>query len=229
MVGYCQPPRRLTSIGSQARKGQPMVQHQSERCKPPAADQRIVQSGITWPQFRLLRSGFGNRRNLRLFYYNTTVEIIMPGREHELFKSIIGFLLELFCLETGLEFEPLGSATQEREDEASAEPDESYCFGTSKPTPDLVLEVIFTSGSITKLNLYQALNIPEVWFWEDGVFSLYRLRRAGYEAISHSEIPGLETLDIELIARCVLMGQTSRLDAANTFRHGLRLSENTTV
>ncbi len=89
--------------------------------------------------------------------------------------------------------------------------------------------MIFTSDSITKLHLYQALNIPEVWFWEDGVFSLYRLRRDGYEAISHSEIPGLDTLDIELIARCVLMGQTSRLDAANTFHHGLWLSENTTV
>ncbi len=29
--------------------------------------------------------------------------------------------------------------TQQREGEVSVEPDESYCFGISKPTPDLVI------------------------------------------------------------------------------------------
>lgn len=48
--------------------------------------------------------------------------------------------------------------------EASAEPDESYCFGTSKPIPDLVIEVVLTSGHTQKLKRYRALGIPEVWF-----------------------------------------------------------------
>jgi Uma2 family endonuclease len=201
---------------------QPMVQLQPERLKPPSSDQRIVHSGITWQQFKLIQSGFGDTRNLRLFYYDNTVEILMPGRDHEFFKSIIGFLLELFCLETATEFEPLGSTTQEREGKASAEPDESYCFGDSKATPDLVIEVIFTSGGIKKLNYYQALQIPEVWFWEDGVFSLFRLRQEGYEPISQSEIPELNALDIEIFARCVLIAQTSRLDAAKSLRQAIQ-------
>jgi Uma2 family endonuclease len=199
-----------------------MVQLQSEQLKPPSSDQRIVHSGITWQQFKLIQSGFGDTRNVRLFYYNTTVEIIMPGREHEFFKTILGMLIELFCLEMGIEFEPLGSTTQEREGEASAEPDESYCFGASKPTPDLVIEVIFTSGSIKKLNLYRTLNIPEVWFWEDGVFSLYRLQESEYERINQSKIPELAALDMELLTRCVLIAQTSRLEAAHTLRDALR-------
>ena len=199
-----------------------MVQLQPERLKLPSPDQRIIHSGITWQQFKLIQSGFGDTRNVRLFYYNNTVEILMPGRDHEFFKTIIGFLLELFCLETGIEFEPLGSTTQEREGEASAEPDESYCFGASKPTPDLVIEVIFTSGGLKKLRHYRALNVPEVWFWEDGAFSLYRLRESEYEQISNSEIPELGTIDIELLTRCVLMAQTSRLEAANAFRNALK-------
>jgi Uma2 family endonuclease len=199
-----------------------MVQLQPERLKPPSPDQRIIHSGITWQQFKLIQSGFGETRNVRLFYYNNTVEILMPGRDHEFFKTIIGFLLELFCLEMGIEFEPLGSTTQEREGEASAEPDESYCFGASKPTPNLVIEVIFTSGGLKKLHHYRALNVPEVWFWEDGVFSLYRLRESEYEQISNSEIPELGTIDIELLTRCVLMAQTSRLEAANAFRNALK-------
>lgn len=186
-------------------------------------DQRIIHSGITWQQFQLIRIGFGDSRGVRLFYHDHTVEILMPGREHEFFKSIIGFLIELFCLETNLEFDPLGSTTQEREGEAAAEPDESYCFGSSKPTPDLVIEVVFSSGNAAKLQRYQALGISEVWFWEDGVFSLYRLRQLehnqlAYEPIKHSEIPELKTLDIHLMSRCVLIAQTSRLEAASTLR-----------
>lgn len=185
-------------------------------------DQRIVHSGITWQQFKLIQSGFGDTRKARLFYYDHTVEILMPGQEHEFFKTILGMLLELFCLEMGIEFEPFGSTTQEREGEAAAEPDESYCFGTSKPKPDLVIEVICTSGSLNKLQRYQALEISEVWFWEDGVLSLYHLHESGYKKITHSEISELASLDINLLARCVLLAQTSRLEAANTLRSGLQ-------
>lgn len=193
--------------------------------KPPSADQRIVHSGLTWQQFKRIQSGFGNTRNLRLFYYDHTVEIIMPGRDHEFFKTVLGMLVELFCLEMGIEFEPLGSTTQEQTGQASAEPDESYCFGPSKPTPDLVIEIIFTSGSIKKLDLYQTLHIPEVWFWQDGVFSLYRLREAGYEPIGQSEIPELATLDMEVLTRCLVIAPTSRLEAANTLRQALNPSQ----
>lgn len=195
---------------------------QTPLIKPSSPDQRIVHYGITWQQFKLIQTGFGDSRKVRLFYSDNTVEILMPGREHEFFKTIIGMLIELFCLETGIEFEPFGSTTQEREGEAAAEPDESYCFGESKPTPDLVIEVIFTSGSSHKLQRYRILGIPEVWFWDDGVFSLHRLRESDYERISRSEIPELDTLDIRLLTRCVLMAQTSRLEAAKIFRSGLK-------
>jgi Uma2 family endonuclease len=185
-------------------------------------DQHLVYSGITWEQFKLIQTGFANSTGVRLFYYKETIEILMPGRAHETVSRFIGFLISLFCLENNIEFEPTGSMTQQREGEVSVKPDESYSFGISKPTPDLVIEVIFTSGSPKKLQRYQALEIPEVWFWQDGVFSLYHLRDRNYEAISHSEIPELASLDIDLLTRCVLMAQTSRLEAANTFRDSLK-------
>lgn len=188
----------------------------------PSTDQRLVYGGITWQQFKLIQAGFAESPGVRLFYYNGAIEILMPGREHEVFSRLIGFLIGLFCLENNIEFEPTGSMTQEREGEVSAQADESYCFGDSKPTPDLVIEVVFTSGSPNKLKRYQALGVPEVWFWQDGLFSLYHLRDTDYEKISHSEIPELATLDIDLLTRCVLIAQTSRLEAATTFRNALK-------
>lgn len=185
-------------------------------------DQHLIYSGITWEQFKLIQAGFANSTGVRLFYYQETIEIIMPGRAHETVSRFICVLLSIFCIENNIEFEPTGSMTQQREGEVSVELDESYCFGTSKPTPDLVIEVIFTSSSPKKLQRYQALEIPEVWFWQDGVFSLYRLRDRTYEVISQSEIPELASLDIELLTRCVTMAKTSRLEAANTFRNAFK-------
>jgi Uma2 family endonuclease len=189
---------------------------------PKNADRQIVYSGIDWQQFKLIQAGFADAPGIRLAYFNQTIEILMPGRTHELFKSIIGMLIELFCLEMAIEFEPTGSMTQEREGEVSLEADESYCFGTSKSIPDLAIEVVLTSGGMEKLQRYQLLGISEVWFWQDGVFSLYCLRDGMYDRITRSEIPELTSLDIDLLTRCVLMAETSRLNAANEFRKAIK-------
>ena len=178
----------------------------------------MVYAGLSWQQFKLIQAGFAQSPGVRLGYYNNTIEILMPGRDHEMFSRLIGFLIGLFCLEQGIEFEPTGSMTQEKEGEVSAQADESYCFGASKPIPDLAIEVVFTRGGTGKLQRYPALGAPEVWFWEDGVFSLHRLRGDRYESINRSEILELSTLDIALLSRCLLLAQTSRLEAANEFR-----------
>jgi Uma2 family endonuclease len=185
-------------------------------------DQRISVHHKTWQDFQMIQRFFADASGVKLSYYQGTIEIIMPGRDHEFFSRVICLLLSEFCLEKQIEFEPTGSMTQKKEGEVSAEPDESYCFGTSKPSPDLLIEIVFTSGGLQKLELYKALEIPEVWFWEDGVFKLYHLRSHGYEAISQSEIPELANLDIALLTRCVLTAQTSRLQAVNEFRQALR-------
>lgn len=117
-------------------------------------DQRIIRSGRTWEQFKLIQKGFEGSPGVRLFYYNGTIEILMPGPEHEFFKSIIGMLIEIFFLEKNIEFAPTGSVTQEKEETASAQADESYCIGGLKPTPDFSIEVVFTSGGLAKLELF---------------------------------------------------------------------------
>lgn len=187
----------------------------------PISGQRIIQSGRTWHQFKLIQEGFADSPGVRLFYHNGTIEIFMPGRDHEIFKTLIGYLIETFLFEKGVFFEATGSMTQEIEEVVSAQADESYCIGESKPIPDLSIEVVFTSGNQKKLDRYQALGVPEVWFWEDGLFSLYHLRCDHYDRIQRSEIPELSDLDIDLLTRCVLMGQTSNAEAVRTFRQAI--------
>lgn len=184
-------------------------------------DQRLIHHGVTWEQFKLIQKGFETSPGIRLFYYNGIIEILMPGRDHEFFKTLIGLLLETFFVEKGIEFEPTGSMDQEKEGEVCVQADESYCVGTSKPCPDLSIEVIFTSGSVKKLERYHALGVPEVWFWEDGLLTMHHLRSPGYERIYRSEIPELASLDLDLFIRCVLIAETSRLEAVRVFKQGI--------
>jgi Uma2 family endonuclease len=150
-------------------------------------DIRTIQWGRTWEQFKHLQKGFENTRGVRLFYYDGTIEILMPGEAHELFKSIIGFLIETFLFSRSIEFKPTGSMTQEMEGVASAEADESYEIEGFK----LAIEVNFTSGDVSKLKRYEALGVDEVWIWEDGVLAIYHLRAGRHEQVSRSLIPAL--------------------------------------
>jgi Uma2 family endonuclease len=184
------------------------------------AAQQLIHTGCTWSQFKLIQAGFDTSPHIRLFYYQDTLEILMPGRNHEVLKSLIGFLIELFLVETGMEFEPTGSMTQEREELVSLQADESYCIGGSKPIPDLAIEVVFTSGGPDKLPRYQALAVPEVWFWQHDRLQLYRLQDDGYVQVDRSQLPGLDRLDIGLLERCVILAQTSKREAVEAFRQG---------
>lgn len=189
--------------------------------KAKSKDQVTLYHNRTWEQFKHVQKGLEDSPGVRLAYYAGVVEVLMPGQPHEIFKTIIGSLIEAFFFEWNIKIVPTGSVTQEQEGEVSAQADESYCFGEAKPIPDLSIEVIFTSGSATKLKRYQALGVPEVWFWEDGLFTLHGLGENGYTRIYKSQIPELTNLDIELLSRCVLMGETDWLGAVRTFKNAI--------
>ncbi|MBD2742992.1 Uma2 family endonuclease [Coleofasciculus sp. FACHB-1120] len=180
-------------------------------------DQRIIHQG-TWEQFKFIQKGFEGSPGVRLFYYDGTIEILMPGREHEIFASIIGYLVTTFLAEKGIFFQPTRSMTQEKEGVVSAQADESYCIGSVKSLPDLSIEVVFTSGGTSKLERYKALGVPEVWFWEDGLLKHYHLRDGSYEPIERSQLPGLSELDPDLLRRCILMAETDAGEAIRAFR-----------
>lgn len=187
--------------------------------RPPnkSTEQRFIHSGMNWQQFKLLQESFADAPGIRLAYYKGEVEILAVSQDHEVFSRLIGILLAEYFVEKGIEFTPTGSFTQEKEGVSSVQADESYFIGELGITPDLSIEVVFTSGSLNKLGRYQELGVPEVWFWEDGLFTLHHLRSDGYERINKSEL--LPDLDIDLLTRCVLM--TSRVEAIREFRRAL--------
>jgi Uma2 family endonuclease len=188
----------------------------------PKSEVRIEQPLITWEQFKLIQRGFADSRSIRLAYYDGVLEIVSTSVDHELIKTIIGALLELYFLEMEIEFFPMGQATQEKAERVSLQPDESYSFGIPKKIPDLAIEVILTSGNIEKLKKYCLLGVPEVWLWEDGVLDIYQLDSQDREYQKSSTSKFLPNLDIATLQRCILC--TSPLEALKTFRKAFRQS-----
>lgn len=84
---------------------------------------------------------------------------------------------------------------------------------TKKPIPDLVLEITVTSGGINKLEIYKRLGVAEVWFWEDGLLSVYVLDADEYQQVNQSHL--LPDLDLELLAKYSRM--SDQFDAVNEY------------
>jgi Uma2 family endonuclease len=181
--------------------------------------------GLTWQQFKTLEPML-DVPGVRLSFLDGVLEIQrMPGRDHETVKERLGTLLDLYLLHLGIDFTPTGSMTLEKENElVKREADKSYELGTNRSRPDLAIEVVVTSGGIDKLKAYQKLQIPEVWFWEDGALSIHCLRVATeppfYEKLTHSE--ALPNLDLELLKRCLLM--VNHVEAVRAFQQGIQHS-----
>jgi Uma2 family endonuclease len=188
---------------------------QSQKLTTPEREQCFVLPGYyVWEQFEALEAVLIQVGGVRLTYLDGCIELMTLSEEHEYIKTCISFLLQLYFCEMGIEYYPVGSATRrERDKDVSFEPDESYYLGAQRVTPDLAIEVIMTSGSISKLEKYRRFQLQEVWFWENNTLTIYKLENQNYKPMVSSEL--LPDLDISLLVQCVLM--PSRLEARKTF------------
>jgi Uma2 family endonuclease len=178
----------------------------------------LALSGISWSKFEEIEAAFSDIAGVRFIYLDGVLEIMTLSPEHEDTKSTIGLLLEAYMREQEIRFYTRGSATLgSQEIGGRKEPDESYNLETKKAIPDLVIEVILTSGAIDKLELYKRIGIPEVWFWEDGVLQVHHLQEE-YNQLEYSQL--LPDLDLNLLAKYITYHD--QYDAATEFLRELK-------
>lgn len=146
--------------------------------QPPAGqpEGHVLLRNISWRTYRTLLDEIGDSPT-RLTYDRGLLEIEVPSRHHEQLKRFVGELAETYMKRTGIEYEPSGSTTWQREAELRGlEADECYHVQHAAlvrgrdqldlavdPPPDLAIEVDVTSSSLDKLPLHGALGVPEVW------------------------------------------------------------------
>ena len=168
-------------------------------------DQCVYFHEVSWPQFESMLALRGDHGSVRFTYLEGELELMSPSSYHELTKTKLARLIEAFAEERGIALEGFGSWTIKSEQrKRGVEPDECYVVGPIRDDvqrPHFAIEVVHTSGGVSKLSVYQGLEVPEVWFFRQGRLELRRLEPSGYVATTRSAF--LPNLDPALIARCM--------------------------
>lgn len=186
----------------------------------PTEEKLVTLKNISWDQFKGIETQLQENRNVRLSYLSGILEIMSPiGDKHEKVKSTVGLLLEAYMKELGIRFYRRGGFTLEEPGYASGTPDESYSIGTEKEVPDIVIEIIVTSGTINRKELYKPKKVPEVWFWKSNEIKIFRLSESGeYEEVNRSGF--FPNLDTALLLHYIAM--PDQYDAVVQFEQAIR-------
>jgi len=184
------------------------------------SDHIVVLHDVSWEDYERILEIRGDHSAPRISYLEGELEIMSPGKNHEIIKSRIGRLLEAWCMDRGIEFDPVGSWTlKEKPKRRGAEADECYIFFGEKDRirPHLAIEVEWTHGGIDKLAIYEHLGVEEVWFWRKGVIELYILTDGEFAQVQRSRL--FPELDLELLAS--MLDRDTASQAVRDFRKAL--------
>jgi Uma2 family endonuclease len=187
------------------------------------SDDVVFLRDASWADFERVLAIRGERSSPRISYLDGTIEIMAPSKKHEGIKSLVGCLVEVWCLENDVPFGTFGGWTlKKRPKKAGVEPDECYVFGDPRTIeraarPDLAIEVVWTSGRIDKLEIYRRLRVREVWWWEDGMLQPYVLHGERYRKARASKV--LKGIDL---AQLVSFLDRTTYEAIRAYRAALR-------
>lgn len=185
----------------------------------PTEEKLVTLYGISWEKFKAIEAQLEDNRDVKLSYLSGVLEIMSPvGEEHEYIKRTLGLLLEAYMKEKGIRFYALGGFTLEAPGYASGTPDDSYSIGSNKEVPDIVIEIIITSETLNRRELYKPKKVPEIWFWKSNQLRVFCLKEGEYEEVSRSTF--FPDLDLALLRRYI--GYPDQYDAVQEFQSVIR-------
>jgi Uma2 family endonuclease len=174
----------------------------------------VLISGVTWEQYESLLEELGEDRRIpRINYCNGTLELMSPLPAHERPHRIIAYIVTTILDAQDRAWEDFGSTTFKKLKKAGLEPDTCFYIQNADrvrslmrmnmeqdPPPDLAIEADVTSK--TTLEAYAALQVSEVWIYDNGRLRINLLRNGDYQESATS--PTFPDLPItEMISRLV--------------------------
>ena len=156
-------------------------------------DQILTITGASWLDYQDFNSQ--EYPGYRVSYFNGEITIVSPGRNHERIAAVINRLIVAYCEKYELQDFPFGQTRLNVWGQAGREPDLAYAFNSDKDLPDLVVEVIFSSGDIETLkSSYKNIGINELWIWKENKMTFYSLNQENYTLLQVSGIlPAIES------------------------------------
>jgi Uma2 family endonuclease len=165
-------------------------------------EQRVIIRGVGWKGYETLLDLVGDQP-IRLTYDRGDVELMSPRSKHERTKSIFARMVEILTEELDIPMMSAGSSTLKREElDRGLEPDECFYLHDLDrlgdpddldmdvdPPPDLVIEIEISLSVLSRLGVYGALRVPEIWRFDGrGLRILERQADGTYLEISRSKV-----------------------------------------
>ena len=199
----------------------------------PLGEQRVIFNGLSWADYLGIFKALPQRRNSRLTFDGTTLEITMPLEDHEFALRLIERFILILVFELGMKMKTMGSTTMNREDlRKGSEPDCAYYIQNQPkvagrnvdfekdPPPDLVVEVDITNTDINKNQLYAAMGVPEFWRYNGETLNIYQLVEGKYKEGEIS--PTFPTIQKEDLYHFLAEAQQDEIQAEQNLRDFLR-------
>lgn len=200
------------------------MQHARRLPAPESDDRRVFLHEVSWEAYEMLLQMRGDNPRPRISYLEGRVELMSPSRNHDVDKTRLARLVEAWSEEAGIDLDGEGSWTVKKKSvKRGAEADECYVVlsrhRTPPAAPDIVIEVVRTSGGIDKLDIWRLLRAREVWLWEDDALSFHVLRGTHYVSATRSSL--LPTFDAALVAR-LMTTKATQPEAVRALRKAMR-------
>ena len=168
------------------------------------ADTVVTFHGVTWEDYEQLLGQVGGASGLRISYDDGTLQVITLSSEHENYVRFIESLMTVIRLKLRINIRSFGSATMKQLKRRKAnEADACFYIQTASvignkiqinfandPPPDVAVEVDIHHESGSKLPIYVALGVPEVWLFDGKRLSIHLLHGNDYlEAPQSQALP----------------------------------------
>jgi Uma2 family endonuclease len=177
-----------------------------------AAEQHLVLDAVSYDQFVAFTDALGARPGLRVSFDGQRLEVMTLSRRHELWKKVLGRLIEDLTLELGMPLASGGQTTFRNPTvERGLEPDECYWIQHAEmmrgvgdwdsslhPSPDLAIEIDVSDSRVDRREIYSQLGVEELWQFDGAKLLAFRRNEDGaFYSITHSvAFPGLAVTDL---------------------------------
>src|SRR5262249_38374776 len=142
-------------------------------------EQRFRLGAVDWTTYRKISDALTGR-HVRVTYDRGNLELMTISSKHGSCSRLSARLVQVLTEECGLPIYSCGDMTCDREDlDRGLEPDEGFYIEnasrvrnkeqidlTVDPPPDLAVEVDISRSSKSRLPVYAALRLPEVWRYD---------------------------------------------------------------
>ena len=182
---------------------------------PPAHSSQLILNGVSWEMYAQLLETFAEYPNLRLTYYQGTLELMTPLPEHETYSWNFGRLITVLSEELGLEIRGLKSTTWRSQSQAVGK-EADQCFYIQNES--LVRNKLKID---LQIDPPPALQVPEIWCFQNGQLFLYHLSNGEYQEAEYSL--AFPSFPVKEMTQFLLLdpqkGENARMQE---FRHWIR-------